>query len=365
MPDAGAAPVVSVLMPVCNADRHLAEAIDSVLGQTFTDFEFVIIDDGSSDASPAILAAYAARDRRIRVLAQANAGIVAALNRGLAECRAPLVARMDADDVSLPTRLQRQVAFLTSHHKVAVVGTAFQLISEAGEEGPVVRRPAGDKAIKRILRHRNCLGHPTVAMRREAIIAIGGYREFARHAEDYDLWTRVAERHELANLSDCLLRYRVHRGQVSWSKSEAQVMGALAAQALADLRRKRGAETPTLPQSPDRAFLVRLGFSAAEIQHAVIAFHASRIAMYRLVGMSAEADQIRQSLVEKAEREKNAKMRYAFNGYLAWADLAHAVGARRYWTALRAFCDCVSAGLRSHSFLWAAIQDASLRLFSR
>ncbi|MEA2735824.1 MAG: hypothetical protein QOE14_2275, partial [Humisphaera sp.] len=117
------APAVSVLMPVYNAARYLAEAVESILAQTFRDFEFVIVDDGSTDRSPAMLDEYAKRDSRIRIIRRPNTGIVGALNDAIAESKAALIARMDADDVSLPDRLEKQVAYLRDHAECVALGS--------------------------------------------------------------------------------------------------------------------------------------------------------------------------------------------------------------------------------------------------
>src|SRR4051812_47715917 len=116
-------PAVSIVMPVYNGAAYLAEAVRSMLGQTFEDYEFVIVDDGSTDRTPRILAEFERQDRRIRVISRANTGIVGALNDGIAAAEAPLVARMDADDVSTPQRLHRQVAYLLDHPEVVVLGS--------------------------------------------------------------------------------------------------------------------------------------------------------------------------------------------------------------------------------------------------
>ena len=345
MPHDHPAPAVSVLMPVYNGARFLAEAIDSIRGQTFADFEFVIVDDGSTDASPAILADHARMDPRIRVVSQANAGIVAALNRGLAECRAPLVARMDADDVSLPPRLERQRAFLEAHPRVAVVGTALQLVSETGAVGPEVRHATGQAAISRGLRRGNCLAHPTVMMRRGVVLAVGGYREFLRHAEDYDLWTRLVERHQLANLTECLLRYRVHGGQVSWGVAEAQVLGTLAVQGLARVRRRTGVEPSPLPSMPDRTFLNTLGFSPAEIDYATTACVANRMELCDSVGMAEQAGEARRTTLESAALRGGAITRRTITGIVAWQDFRAAVRTGRLPAAAGAFLRCAFAGV--------------------
>jgi len=343
-------------MPVYNGERFLAEAIDSIRGQTFTDFEFVIVDDGSTDASPAILADYASRDPRIRVLRQANAGIVAALNRGLSDCGAPLVARMDADDISLPPRLERQRAFLEAHPRVAVVGSSYRLMSDAGAAGPTVRQPAATSAITKSLRHGNCLAHPTAMMRRDVIVEIGGYRDFFRHAEDYDLWTRVAERHEIANLPDCLLKYRVHGGQISWAAAEAQVIGTLAVQGFARARREYGSEPAPLPHAPDREFLRRVLNVSTDVDYSITASIANRMDLCRSVGMAEDATLAREAAKAAIASRHGHMTRRTIAGILAWQDLRAALRARKFVTATWAFVCCGLAVLTDLTLMRAAVR---------
>src|SRR5258706_14041022 len=121
--DMSSSPAVSVVMPVYNGERYLASAIDSILAQTFTDFELIAVDDGSTDSSLPMLKRYAERDPRVRVISRPNTGIVGALSDAIAAARAPLIARMDADDLSLPLRFERQVAYLSGHPQCVLVGT--------------------------------------------------------------------------------------------------------------------------------------------------------------------------------------------------------------------------------------------------
>lgn len=207
-----AAPRVSVVMPVFNAERYLMQAVESVLAQSFRQFEFIIVDDGSTDASPALLRGFEARDPRIRVISRANTGIVGALNDGLAAARGEFIARMDADDVSLPMRLERQVAFLDAHPECVAVGTDVLFIDPEG--APLLQR-------KPALQHREIVAellnanggaliHPSVVLRASAVVACGGYREQHVHIEDLDLYLRLMSRGELANLPEALLLYRQH-----------------------------------------------------------------------------------------------------------------------------------------------------------
>ena len=197
-------PAISVLMPVYNGEKYLREAIDSILGQTFTDFEFIIVDDGSTDATPRILEEYAQKDSRVRVLTnEVNSKIAASLNRGLAAARAPLIARMDADDISLPQRLEKQYQFMQENKHIAVCGTAFSVLGKA----QTVQKPFSNFAIKAELLFTCCIAHPTVIYRKESI---PGYCAKSPPAEDYDLWLSLVAKNEVvfANLPDNLLLYR-------------------------------------------------------------------------------------------------------------------------------------------------------------
>ena len=208
---------VSVLLPVRDGARFLREALASVLAQTLRDFELLVVDDGSEDETPAILAAL--RDDRVRVLRQERLGLVAALNRAIAEARAPLLARMDADDVSLPERLERQVAYLEARPRVGLVVTGVETI---GRTATVVL-PDDDAALRRRLLLRNPFTHGAVAVRAEAVRGAGGYRADYGANEDYDLWRRIAREWELAAIPEVLYRYREHPGAVTRSRVEERV----------------------------------------------------------------------------------------------------------------------------------------------
>jgi glycosyltransferase involved in cell wall biosynthesis len=217
-------PMISVLMPVYNAKRYVAEAVDSILGQTFRDFEFLIVDDGSTDGSLAILKRYAAHDARIRLWSGPNAGYVPRLNEMLALARGELIARMDADDVSFPDRFVRQVEFLRDHPDVDVVGGSQECIDSRGFLMTVFRPPQGHDEIQECaLTGAGPISHPTVMMRRRAVLAVGGYREELMPAEDFDLWLRMGERGLLANLPDVIIRYRMHDLSVSASLQHCQL----------------------------------------------------------------------------------------------------------------------------------------------
>lgn len=239
-------PRISVAMSVYNSARFLAEAIESILGQTFGDFEFLIVDDGSSDGSAAIIDDYARRDSRIRAIHQPNAGLVASLNRMIANARAPMIARMDGDDVSLPARFEKQVAFLDANPDYGVVGTATHDIDVLGR----MKRnhdfhPADHPGFQEAVRAgRPLLCHPSAMMRSEVVRAAGGYRSAFAHCEDYDLWLRLSETTRLCSIPDRLLLYRRSDGQVSNVHDVQQQIGAAVA-LLAHQERAAGRPDPT------------------------------------------------------------------------------------------------------------------------
>ncbi len=209
-------PAVSILMPVRNEEPYLPAALHSISAQTCTDWELVVVDDGSSDATPDILALAAAQDSRIRVIRRTGGGLVAALNDGLASCRAPLLARMDGDDISHPRRLERQVAYLVSHPDVGLVATGFchfprsslkqgMLGYEEWQNGLL-----DHEAIMRDLFVESPFVHPSVMIRRHLLVNIGGYRDCG-WAEDYDLWLRLAQTGtRFSRLPDQLFFWRDH-----------------------------------------------------------------------------------------------------------------------------------------------------------
>jgi glycosyltransferase involved in cell wall biosynthesis len=245
-------PKLSVLMPVHNGARFLPEAIESILGQTFADFELLIVDDGSDDETPAILRAYAAKDLRVRVVPAARRGLVATLNDGLSRARSDLVARMDADDVALPERLERQYRHMAGDPGLWVLGTQWDLVDGNGRRRPAPKpmpTAAGDVAVA-MLRY-NAVHHPTVLMRRAPVVELGGYRPAYEHAEDYDLWLRIVEAGGRIETLDWIgLSYRVSGAPKVWQGIAGQISADLA-RATHALRRA-GADDPTkdLPAPP-------------------------------------------------------------------------------------------------------------------
>lgn len=218
-------PAISVLMSVRDGAPWVAEAVASVLAQTDGDWELIVIDDGSTDATPDLLAAV--RDARLRVHRQAPSGLTPALNRALALARAELIARLDADDRALPERFARQRAFLAARPEVGLLGTGAREIDGAGRDVRVVRPPTDDAAIRRVLIRANPFVHSSVMARRALVERAGGYDERLPVAQDYDLWMRMAALTGLANLDEPLVVRRLGARRVSVEREEDRLRGEM------------------------------------------------------------------------------------------------------------------------------------------
>jgi glycosyltransferase involved in cell wall biosynthesis len=211
-------PAVSVLLAVHDGAPLVSEAVASVLAQTDPDLELIVLDDGSTDATPSLLAAVT--DPRLHVHRQPHSGLTRALNRALALARGPLVARLDADDLALPARLARQRAFLGEHPEIGLLGTAAREDDAVGLPVRVVRPPADDAALRRALIRANPFVHSSVMARRELLARVGGYDETLDVAQDYDLWLRLARLTRLANLDEVLVVRRLGARRVSVEREE-------------------------------------------------------------------------------------------------------------------------------------------------
>lgn len=222
-------PVVSVVMSVYNGARYLVDAIESILAQEFADFELLLIDDASSDDSPQIINAYSARDPRIRPISNGeNIGLTRSLNKGLTLARGMFLARLDADDLALPTRFGRQVAFLNTHPSIGLVGSGYELIDESNTIIGRVSPPETHVEINWRLLWDNPIGHSTVMFRRALMERYGlAYDESLRYAQDYDLWVRLATHTYLANIPDALVRYRTHTESITTAHRDQQVQTAM------------------------------------------------------------------------------------------------------------------------------------------
>ena len=210
-------------MSVYNGEAFVGQAVESILAQTFGDFEFLVLDDGSKDASLDVLRPYAERDKRIKLTTRPNKGLTKTLNELFAQSTGDFIARMDCDDVALPDRFATQLAALRSDPALVCVGGCFQLIDADGRVLTTLKPPADDAEIQRqALAGHGSICHPTAMIRREALETIGGSDEAFRIAQDLDLWLRLGEVGKLGNVPQTVLKFRLHEGSVSEKKGLEQ-----------------------------------------------------------------------------------------------------------------------------------------------
>lgn len=219
-------PRVSVVMSVYNDEDYLAASIESILRQDYTDLEFLIVDDESSDGSTAILQDYAASDDRIRLIRnERNLGLTRSLNRALSLCRGGLIARQDSDDISSPERISTQLRFLDEHPDHGLVGSSFDTLDENGEITGHVAVAESDQEIRREILFKNPFCHASMMFRRE-LLELASYDESIEFAQDYDLWSNYLRHTKAHNLRRPLIGYRVHANNISSRKQEAQDQSA-------------------------------------------------------------------------------------------------------------------------------------------
>ena len=227
-------PEISVIMAVYNTDRYLQEAIDSILAQSFSNFEFVIVDDGSTDNSPAILDKYRQQDTRIKVITQKNAGIGAATQRAISESCGRYIVIMDSDDISLPQRLALQKQYLDQHPEIDAVGSQWRMLNAQAEHAGIDTHPTDTKQIETLMFAYFSLHHPTIMIRNSAIDKVGGYSvDRSCLVPDYDLFMRLQlNGSQFANLPEILFLWRLNPHSITRSKSAQQ------AQSVYDIRER-------------------------------------------------------------------------------------------------------------------------------
>ncbi len=208
-------------MPVYNCGRYLQKAINSILTQTYSNFEFIIVNDGSTDNSLKIIRKYSLQDDRIKVISRPNTGIVGALNDGLEIAKGEFLARMDGDDVAISDRLEKQVALMENDDKLVALGTSVLYIDSRGLPLFTYHTQKSHRNIEKELLMGNggAMVHPSIMVRKKAIINAGGYREEFRHVEDFDLYLRLSRIGRFGNHSEVLLKYRQHSGSVNFREN--------------------------------------------------------------------------------------------------------------------------------------------------
>ena len=235
-------PTVSVVMSVYNGRKFLREAIESILIQTYKDFEFIIIDDFSSDGTPRIIESYD-DPRIVYIRNEKNLGLTTNLNKGLILARGQYIARQDDDDVSASHRLEQQVNFLEQHPDVVLVGCHYYLIDQNGKLFSTCYAPMGDEAIKEFLKEANAFCHGAVIFRNTIVQKVGGYRQEAKYTEDYDLWLRLSEHYKLANIDVPLYSLRRATSSISTENIAKQIYYHLLVRELARERKERGEDS--------------------------------------------------------------------------------------------------------------------------
>ncbi len=200
--------LVSILLPVYNAGEYLKQAIESILNQSYQNFEFIIINDGSTDNSEKVVKSFT--DKRIQYVSQTNIGLAATLNKGLGMSKGIYIARQDQDDISHPDRLKKQVEFLENHKEVILLGTRAKVVSDNGDVLSYHDHATDSAVLKLDLLFDNCFVHSSVMFRKEVIESIGKYSTDKAIYEDYELWSRFSEKGNVANLREVMVDYRHH-----------------------------------------------------------------------------------------------------------------------------------------------------------
>jgi putative sugar O-methyltransferase len=275
-------PLVSVVLPVRDGELFLGGAIGSILGQSFEDLELLVVDDASTDGTPDIAQRASARDKRVLVVANSGKGEVDAIETGIAASSGEFIARMDADDVALPWRLERQVSHVQEHPDLGLLGGAIEMIDEAGRFLTTVSYPTDPVELRDLVLAGVCFASPTLMIRRAALREVGGFRRLFEPAEDVDLCLRIAERYPVANLAEPVVRYRIHGNNISVRSFRRQKEGVVVAMAAAR-RRREGADDPTASVVTLAAARSQLGIGQHEVEE--LMFQAS-LNWINLLGMA-------------------------------------------------------------------------------
>jgi len=216
-------PKITVLMAVYNGEKYLHQAIESILNQTFKDFEFLIINDGSTDKTAKILQSY--HDPRIKIINnEKNIGLTASLNMGIDMSKSEYITRMDADDISLSTRFDKQINYMEENKDIALLGTFAHVIDENGSIIGGMYKPTDDMDIKKTLKRVNPLVHGSIMMRRESLFSVGKYDPLFKKAQDYELWLRISNKYHIANLHEYLYERRIHEDSIEARYRKEQLL---------------------------------------------------------------------------------------------------------------------------------------------
>lgn len=320
-------PLVSVVIVVRNVERFLGEAIESIVKQSFSDFELIVLDYGSTDKSKQIAAGFAATDSRVRLHDVRECSLVEARNAGCSLAQGKYIAVMDADDVSASGRLQCQVDLIEKHPQVGLVGGAAEWIDATGRPMWVLTFPTNDREIQETLLAHFPFCHSAVLIRREIFQRVGGYRAVFTASHDYDLCLRISEHAQCANLAQVVVKYRVHGSQVSMSKRKQQTLCKLAAQVSASSRRSGKADPLNSVNQITPEWLLEHGVSEASQRTSLIADYQNWIQSMFSAGEDSAA-------LKATEEVLHSYREFMEHGQIA--DL-NFTAARLYWKQKRFF----------------------------
>lgn len=271
-------PLVSVAMVVCNVERFLAEAIESILNQTFRDFEFIIVDFGSADDSQAIIKRYQEKDGRIQFHIIPHCNLSEARNDCCFRARGKYLALLDADDIALPDRLAHQVDYLEGHPEAGILGGGIELIDEAGRQVGAVINVADDAKLREGLLTVSPFCASSVMMRTDTFRATGGYRRaFADASEDYDLWQRVMERCKGAKLAEAVVRYRFHHDQIGARRLRELSVGECVVRASRKIRSQGKTDPVDSAEAITPQLVSELGISEDELEDSLLKWYYTRV----------------------------------------------------------------------------------------
>lgn len=232
-------PLISIVMSNWNGEIYLRSSIESMLRQTFRDFEYIILDDGSTDNSRNIITQYAKTDSRITpIFFETNRGLTHALNHGIGLARGKYIVRMDSDDISLPDRLEKQIEYMEKpeHAHVGVCGSFCEVIDKQGERVGLKKFPVTDEQIRKAIWYRNPLQHSTTIIRKTCFDTVGLYNPRFMQTEDFELWMRIGSKFHFHNLPEVLLQYRIHGKNIVVTKQKRMIYQVLKARRIAHRR---------------------------------------------------------------------------------------------------------------------------------
>jgi glycosyltransferase involved in cell wall biosynthesis len=314
-------PTVSVVMVVRNMERFLTDSIEGVLGQSFRDFEFLIVDFGSTDKSKQIVADYARSDGRIRTHEIPECTLAEARNAASALARGKYIAVQDADDVSLPNRLHAEVDFMERNPEMGFVGGIPDWVDESGKSIWVADFPTDEQQVKTALSTYFPFCHTSLLILKDAFDSVGGYRALFTQSHDYDLALRISERFRCTNVPDVVVKYRLHPYQVSLSKRNKQTLCKLAARvSAADRRAGRPDPLDDVSEITSPA-LAKIGISEAQQQSELASDYKSWI---RFMDTSGQRD----AAVKVTMEALRSKWQYLTNSEIAEF---HFAAARLHW----------------------------------